>query len=267
MASNVIQRSVPYIWSSANDDIIFEFDFSPFAIDSITDNSGFAKITLLSGNFDPLPIPGEKIFIDSGIYNGTHTIRSVINDTTIVLFTEFIGTVTSNAHIVYHLRIPVFNFYKGFTDVEFAPDDLPFELVVPIVPSIIYDGNVIPYISINVKAITSRMFKPQPFTPTDTIPANIDFNIFNVIRFRWDDQETVMLNGEGYARVLYSAITNYELRLEYLQNGKYLVPTDKPIIPTSGAAFFSYLEIRISGALVLNPGYPVVHKFVDGVRV
>lgn len=267
MASNVIQRSVPYIWSSANDDIIFEFDFKPYLINGVQDDgNGDLEVTLFSA-LDVIPVVGEKIFVNAPNYSGTYTIKSILSNIVFVLDTPFTTPIDVDTYDLFHLRIPIFNFYKGFTDVEFAPDDLPFELVVPIVPSIIYDGNVIPYISINVKAITSRMFKPQPFTPTDTIPANIDFNIFNVIRFRWDDQEIVMPNGEGYARILYSAITNDELRLEYLQNGKYLVPTNKPIIPTSGAAFFSYLEIRISGALVLNPGYPVVHKFVDGVRV
>lgn len=266
MPSNITQRSVPYIWSSANDDIIFEFDFKPLAIDSITNHGGFALVNCFT-DFSVLATVGEKLFIFGSQYNGLHTITQVFDINVVKIDAPYDGSVTSLDFNCYHLRIPEFNLYKGSDIGEFAPVELPIELVTPIVPIVSYDSDGIPYISINVKALTSRMFKPESFTPTVfTGGQNIDYNIFNFIRFRWDDQETLTTNGYAFVMVLYSALTNDELRLEFLQNGRYLCPTQKPIIPTSGVAWFSYMEVLLSGLIIINPGFPVIHKFVDGVK-
>ncbi len=257
MASNIIQRTIPSFWSSAHDDIIFEFDFTPEAIDSIIDevagsvSSGNARVNLQDA-FDPVPVPGDRVYISTGAYTGIHTIVSVTGDSSIVIDTPFIGSVVSNAHNVYHLRVPEFNFYKGYDVSEFFTGSTPLTLVATLIPSVIFDSDNLPYLLIDVKGLAMRLFTIA--TKSDTVD-NIDFAIYNVIRFKWDDQVTVGTYF-NYVNVLNCAITNDELNERYLVRGYYLTPIDKPIIFSEGTTFTS----KFDGDRV-----PVLEKYINGI--
>ena len=47
MATNIAQQSVPSYWTSSNDNIVYEFSFTAYAIDSITNDGGYAKVNLM----------------------------------------------------------------------------------------------------------------------------------------------------------------------------------------------------------------------------
>ena len=48
MASNISQNDIPYLWTSANDDCIFSFDFKQLLMNGIGSDSGKAQITLFN---------------------------------------------------------------------------------------------------------------------------------------------------------------------------------------------------------------------------
>jgi hypothetical protein len=256
MASNIIQRTIPGFWSSANDDIEFVFDFTPEPIDSVVDvvsgsvSEGKIRINL-QDEFLPVPAPGDRVYIASGIYKGLYTIDSVIGNAAIIIDTPYIGAVVSNADNIYHLRVPVFNLYKGYKVGELFETDLPYSLVTSIRPSVLFDSLELPYLSINVKGIAMYLFSIVP--KTDHVD-NVDFSMFNVIRFLWDDVFTVG-SVVNYVNILNSAITNEELNERYLVYGYYLTPIDKPLIFTDGVTFATRFDRNV---------YPVFEKIING---
>lgn len=261
MASNVSQLTLPTFWSSANDDVVYTFAFNPYSIDSISDDgNGFAQITL-QNDFDITPLVGEYIFIFGSQYNGQWRVTTVIGTGSVVINTAYSGSVTSNAFNCYHLRVPTFNFYKGFKSGEVNTQfetTLPYTFVVGMRPSVIFDITGIPYLSINVKGVTKYLFEIQ----ANVIENDYDFSMFNAIRFEWDGMSTIFSDMWDLTLVLNSAISNEELNVNYLVTGKYLLPIDKPLIPTQGVAFYSCFDIYG------NPGFPfpILYKFIDGIQ-
>lgn len=257
MASNIAQNTIPPLWSSANDDVIYNFSFNPYAIDSVTDDGGNASINLQI-DFDVTPVPGEYIYILSNVYIGTFKILSVAGTSAVTIDTAYISNITSNLYNCYHLRVPVFSFYKGFKIGEEFPTDLPYTKVVDIKPSVLYDNSGLPYLEINVKGLTKRMFK----IVSNTVANSVDFSMFNAIRLVWDGISTIKTASYiDYTLVLNSAITTEELTLNYLAGGIYLNPIDAKLAASSGVTFGSIFEGFFS-----EIQYPVVHKFINGVK-
>lgn len=257
MASNIAQNTIPSLWSSANDDIIYNFSFNPYAIDSVTDDGGNASINLQL-DFDVTPVPGEYIYILSNVYIGTFKILSVTGTSVVTIDTAYISTITSNLYNCYHLRVPVFSLYKGFTNTDplIGSDllsSLPYTKVVDIKPSVLYYTSGIPYIEIDISAIAINLFDILP----NTVANSIDTSMFSPIRFLWDGEVTEKSTFIPYTLALNSALSNSDLNERFTGDGFYLTPIDKPLIDTSGVTFASYINASI---------FPVVHKFINGVK-
>lgn len=279
MPSNISQNQVPYLWSSANDDCIFSFDFKPLLMNGIGDDSGKAYIILFNV-FDVTPAIGEYVYIKSPLYNGTYKILEVTGSNIVTLDTAYLGTITDDTYYCYHLRVPVFSLYKGFDIGEGGVSfnsNLPYKKVIDIKPQILYNATTgIPYLEINVKGAIKYIFTIEALTP---VASEIYFNSFNAIRLVWDNTSTVqntdLTPQRNYFFVLNSAISNDELIENYISATidvffdplaqRYLVPTYKPIIPSSGISYFTAFGfyIEISG---FQETLPIVYKFIDGVK-
>jgi len=267
MASNVSQNIVPSLWSSANDDVLFEFSFNPYIIDSIVTDSGNVKINL-QNDFDVTPIVGEYIYINSNVYVGTYKILTVTGTSSVTIDLAYISGITSNTYYCYHLRVPVFTFYKGFLLFEGAEDfsdNLPYTKVIDIKPSILYNTTTgIPYILINLKGSVNYIFNIESNTEAD----GVNFVMFNAIRLIWDGHNTLANGIYDFNLVLNSAISNEDLNLDYVSGCIYLLPIDKPLVSTSGTNFYSIFElVPFSDVIPFPVGmYPVIHKFINGVK-
>lgn len=266
MASNVSQNIVPSLWSSANDDVLFEFSFNSYIIDSIVTDSGNVKINL-QNDFDVTPVIGEYIYINSNVYVGTYKILTVTGTSSVTIDLAYISGITSNTYYCYHLRVPVFSFYKGFLPGEGAedfPDMLPYTKVIDIKPSILYSTTTgLPYLPINLKGAVNYIFDIESNTITDSV----DFSMFNAIRLVWDGYNTIA-GLVDHNLILNSSITNDDLILNYTSGTKYLLPIDKPLIATSGTNIYSIFElVPYNIAFPIPVGmYPVIHKFINGVK-
>lgn len=252
MATNVELATMPNFWTSAADDIIYEFSFkrqSPFLFAS---NGGFLQVQLFAA-FPVTAVVGDSVFIDNPAFFGTHKIKSVDSSTVYTFETLYIAPTLVTTYL-YLLRIPEFSFYKGFKSSEgaFLYDVQPIELVSIIKPSVVYDENTLPYLAINVKGLANRLFDIQPLTGAN----QIDFSTFTGLRLEWDGQTTVAVPFTyDYNLVLNSSITNDEL-LNLITNGTYLTPIDKPFIANKGVTFVSTFN---------NSTFPVLQKYINGV--
>ena len=247
MATNIAQQSVPSYWTSSNDNIVYKFSFTAYAIDSITNDGGYAKVNLVY-DFDVTPIVGEYIYIKSSIYNGQYKILTVTGTSAVTIDTDYNGTITSNTYNCYHLRLPTFAVWRGIPGYTSTPS-----ILTTISPSITY-SNEIPYININVKGIVKRMFTINPYNTPD----GYDTDIFDAVWLEWDGLET---QGDypfdNYTLVLNCAMTNDELNEKFTTGGFYLCPTDRPIIYDSGVTFLSYIS---------SVSLPVLHKYINGIK-
>jgi hypothetical protein len=260
MASNVSQNIVPSFWSSANDDVLFEFSFNPYIIDSINNASGKVEINLQL-DFDVTPVIGEYIYINSNVYVGTYKILSVTSTSQVTIDLTYVSGITSYTYFCYHLRVPTFSFYKGFNTAiynnSFA-NNLPYTKVIDIKPSVLYNSATgIPYLSINLKGSVKYIFNILP----NTVANSVDFSMFNAIRLIWDGYNTIFSSYFDYNLVLNSSITNDELIETYVGGGVYFLPIDKPLISTQGVSFAT-----IMGDPFVTGEFPVLHKFINGVK-
>lgn len=254
MATNITQDTVPYIWTSANDDIIYTFTFKQKGTFAIADDgNGFCEIVLIS-SLDVTPVIGDYIFLDNPAYYGTFRIKEVTSSSQFVIDAAYIAP-TIVYTTVRHLRIPTFTLYKGFKPLEGLSPLLPYTSVSDIKPPVLYTELGIPYISINVKAITSSIF-----TCSFNSEANsIDTDVFTPIRIQWDTETTTYLTAvQEYTLVLNSSINNSEL-LNKIAGGFYLTPIDKPLIYSQGVTLLT--EFTISET------YPRIRKYINGTLV
>lgn len=268
MASNVSQNIIPSLWSSANDNVLFEFSFNPLLIgDTDDDGNGKAQIVLFNV-WDVTPIVGEYIYVQSSLYTGTYKITFVSGLNRVTIDTPFIGNIASDTYFCYHLRVPTFSFYKGFLPLEGAEDfsdNLPYTKVIDIKPSVKYSTTTgIPYLPINLKGSVNYIFDIESNTITDSV----DFSMFNAIRLVWDSISTEANSIFDFNLILNSSITNDDLTLNYTSGTKYLIPIDKPLIATSGTNIYSIFElVPYNIAFPIPIGmYPVIHKFINGVK-
>lgn len=254
MASNVSQRATPNLWTSAGDDVIYTFDFEKIAVLAFSNNAGFLRVQMING-FSFSPSVGDLLFIDNPSFFGTHKIKSDDGAYTYTTETAYV-TPTAGGSYVYNLRVPDFYFYKGFKQVEGANNYAarPIELVSIIKPSIIFDSNTLPYLSINVKGLVSRSFEIEENTSANST----DYSAFIAARLEWDGLSTVCVPSTyDYNLILNSAITNDEL-LDKIGGGFYLIPIDKPLIANSGVSFITWFGSK--GEI-----YPILQKYINGV--
>ncbi len=253
MATNITQDTVPYIWTSANDDIIYTFTFKQKGTFAIADDgNGFCEIVLISP-LDVTPSIGDYVFLDNPNYFDSYRIKSITSTSQFVLDTAYIAPV-----IVYttlrHLRVPVFSLYKGYKIGEGNEDDLPYTLESTIKPIVLYDDSGIPYIEVNVKGIVSNMFTYTFFsTPNAT-----DYSLFNGIRLVYDGVTTEYTPTQEFTNVLNSAITNDELKFNLITYGFFLTPIDKAIVYTQGFTFLTDLG---------DNGFPTLYLYINGVKI
>lgn len=257
MASNISQRTIPPFYASAHDDVEYTFSFTPYDIDSVSNDGGFLKITLDDG-FDVIPLIGEKITILGSVYNGTHTITSVFSTSAVTLNTPYITTVPSLAYFCYHLRIPNFSLYEGRQFGEGDDEFLPFAKVLDFKPILKFQVNGVPYLYVNLKGATKHLFNILANTEANSI----DWSMVNTIGVFWDDLYTEFNAAYRFTFILNCNISNEDL-FNKIGYGYYLTPLDKPIISRQGVSFASYIE----HTPITTQVYPVIHKFINGVKV
>lgn len=246
MPTNVSITTYPELWSSAYDDIEFIFDFKGYTITGVSEyvsgSVGQGQIRVyISGTWDINPVKNQYCYIASGNHLGLHKVIAS-NTNSVILDTPYVGTQTSGT--IKNCRIPVFTLYKGFEAGEDFPTELPYTQVTQFTPQ--FNSNI--QININLKGLLQRIFEVvEPDITTD-----FDFSVFNAYRLVWDSD-----NVTDIRYVLNSSITTAELNDGYLEAGKYLVNTDKPLLFSCGVSFmtrfvneFPKLEIYNSGQAV-----------------
>ena len=257
MASNISQLTIPYLWCSANDDIIYTFSFNPYLLVSAVSDSGNVRLTV-NTPFDIQPVVGEYIYINTNIYNGTYKVLAS-GPSFVTLDFPYSSAITTLTYYCYHLRVPVFTFYKGCTGIEPFIAELPYTIVSTMKPSIIYDSVNMPYIEINVKGLTKYLFN----VVANTVKNTVDYSVFNVIRMGWDGLLTTGGNdSESYTAVLNCALTNEELQYDKIVKGIYLLPIDYPLIATQGVTFVSIID---QSSRVRDLPVPYVQKYINGI--
>lgn len=258
MASNISQDTLPFLWASANDNVTYTFSFNPYVIDYVADDvvgsfsTGYTIVSLMY-DFDVTPIIGEYLYIASGSYAGAHRIVEVSGTSLVKIDFPYVGSVVSNTVNCYHLRIPSFSLYKGFKPLEGLSPLLPYEFISEVKPSVLYDSNSIPYLSINVKGLVSKIFDVDFFGDAN----EIDTSVFYPIRFSWDTETTTYDVSQEYTFALNCAISNDEL-LNKIAGGFYLTPIDKPLIDSQGITFATEFTVIET--------YPRLRKFINGVK-
>jgi len=117
---------------------------------------------------------------------------------------------------------------------------------------------------INLKGSVNYIFNIE----SNTVANSVDFGMFNAIRLTWDGYNTLANGIYDFNLVLNSAISNEDLNLNYVSGCIYLLPIDKPLISTSGTNFYSIFElVPLSDVIPFPVGmYPVIHKFINGVK-
>ena len=261
MASNITQNKVPYVWSSANDDVIFTFNFQGVMIASINNyvigSFPTGKITVTLDGLTPFlinPTIGDKIYLQTPLYNGIYIISDVISATAFRIITPYLGGVTSSTYSAYHLRIPTFTLFKGFIFGEAYYANLPYTKVVDVKPALLYDAGI-PYLSINVKGAVKYIFDTQ----ANTVANGVDYSLFNAIRLTWDDKTTARDAYYNWVHVLNSAITNADLIKNYISEGIYLTPLDKPYINSKGVTLLNKFDHFTM--------VPILHIYINGVKI
>ena len=239
MASNIYNSQQPSVWSSAYDDIEFQFKFKDYYVISANSTSpyGWAELTVYP-NFDITPIVNDSIYISSGIYAGYHKVISATSSkvTIDVLYNgnQSIGTIQ-------HLRVPSFNLYKGFRSFESFPNELPYTFVNSFVP--LYDGNRI--IKVNLRGLLQTIFTIEE----PPITSSFAFSIFNAFRIEYDNTLTTI------RYVLNSGVDRAELYESYM-NGNYMNEF-KPLKFGCGITFATKFE----------NGFPTMELFTGGNQV
>lgn len=248
MATNITQESCPNTWSSTADDIIYTFTFNGYAIDSVTNNGGYAKINLFY-DFDVLPIIGDQIYINGSVYSGVFKILTVTGTSSVTINTPYVSSITSNLYNCYHLRIPTFELWSGI------PTYINETKLTEINPSYVFE-DTFPKIKINLSEFCRNSFTIEFFNT----PNEIDTSIFNGFKLVYDGVTTTGAGWLDESLVVNSTLTNAELQFKYVSgdSGFFLCDTDKPIIYEKGVTFLTYISTFVSG------GFPILYKYING---
>jgi hypothetical protein len=258
MASTLEQDKLPNFWSSNSDDIVYEFAFKKFFIQAVSNDGGKVKIS------PPVPLTvtysvGDEVFIESNLYNGIFKITKDFGGGEITIDANFAGSIASLTYFYRILRVPNFDIYKGFKTGEDFDTELPYAKLVSIKPTYrVNTSTSVPYVSFNLKGILKYAFNID----NNVVANSIDFSSFNAIRIEWDGNTTNFSLTREYTLVLNCGLTNLELQEKYTGQGFYLIPTNHPVLMSNGVSFCTYFW---DGGIINN--YPVIHKFINGVKV
>lgn len=247
MATNIEQESSPNTWSSSADDVIYKFAFKTNKIDTITNDGGFAKVTVML-DFAVTPDIGDLIYIRDTAYQGVYKVLSIGGTLQVTINTPYVAGVTSNVYDCYHLRIPTFELWSGI------PSYIDEAIVATITPSYIFEASY-PKISINLNDFCRRSFAIDFFSSEN----EYDTSLFNGFKLKWDGEETTGAGWLQESLVINSTLTNEELQYKYVtgDSGFFLCDTDKPIIYTSGITFLTYIP---------TGSFPKLYKYINGVK-
>lgn len=239
MASNIYNSLTPSVWSSAYDDIQFEFSFKTYSIVSANSTSpyGWAELTVYP-NFDVTPVVNDNIYISVGIYAGYHKVISATSSS-VTIDVLYSGNQTIGN--IEHLRVPLFTLYKGFRAFESFPNELPYTSVNSFIP--LYNGDR--KIKINLRGLLQTIFSiGEP-----PITSSFAFSTFNAYRLAFDTELT------NIRYVLNAGIDSTELYESYI-NGNYMNEF-KPLKFGCGITF----------ATKFKDGFPIMELFTSGNQV
>lgn len=225
----MILNTAPSYWSSAHRPIEFVYDHEERLLVTVLNSGGFANFWLASA-FDFTPVAGEQIYIDSGIYEGIHTITSV-SGSFILTETVYTSNDLTSPNVLY-IRLPEVKLYSGYLSGEEYDTELPITLVATF-PTFNSPDNDIQF---DVSAYVQSIFRIQP--PT----IGVDTNMFNRYRLYFDG-----VYHEFYM-ALNSSITTAKLNELYVGTGAYLNAGTSPLLFGCGKTLLSY----IAGSVVVN---------------
>lgn len=231
----MILTEYPYPWNSVHRPIPFVYDHEERTLFIVTSSGGLAVFWVQSP-YNFTPVAGERIYIDSGIYEGYHTVTSVAGSL-IATSTSFIGSDFSVPTVKY-IRLPQIKVYCGYLSGEEYDDELPSELVATFTPENSPEIDVRFDVSEYLKSIFRIV------APTE----GIDFNMFNRFRLFFDG-----VYHEFYM-ALNSSIKTDELNSDYVDTGAYLNSTIPPVVFGCGKTLLSHLQGNVVVNVVSNNG-------------
>lgn len=227
----MILRTEPPYWSSAHRPVEFVYDHEERTITLVGNNGGFASF-LLNSAFTHTPVAGEKLYVESGVYEGLHTITSVSGNT-IITTTQYTTGDLSQPEVLY-IRLPEIKLYSGYLSGEEYPSDLPLTLVATFYPENSPDNDV----QFDVSEFLKSMFANRIQPPVE----GIDFNMFNRYRLHFDGVY------HDFYMALNSSIKTSELNALYVNTGAYLNSKIPPLVFACGKTILSTLQ----GSVVVN---------------
>lgn len=229
--------SQPSAWNSVHQPIPFVLDFEKKNLTQVNDVSGKAQFVVSLYDFE-LPTVGDRIYVESGIYEGFHTISltslsvGVININTT---TDYIAD-SSGMNVRAIIPIPEFSLYKGYDTGEEYDTELPYELVATFTPVVSPTADI----RFDVSGFLKSIFTIE--APT----IGIDFSLFNRFRIRFSGN-LIAPGGAFYLlptwQVLNSAIPTAELMSTYFGTGVYLSSSTTQIIFGCGKTILSLLDV------------------------
>lgn len=242
----------PQAWNSPYYPVEFTFAFYSETFDSVTDTGG--KATL---NF-PAQLPTKfivrnKVYIADGIYQGEHVIQSVVSQTEIILETDYDS---DDSQECFNLVVPYFYLFKGYTDIEEYPTQLPITLIASFTP----EWNLDYQISLDVSGYLQKIFTIQP--PSE----GIDYAMFNKFRL-WAEYSTAQQNTVSAIvpydpkRVVNASITTDDIMAYYL-TGQPLTSSQPAIVFDCEKTVVTFLQ-DVFVRNIFYQGLPVGGDFND----
>jgi hypothetical protein len=224
--------SQPLAWSSAHRPIVYEFEYINRNV-TITDNGGFCQLAFSSIG-SPAEI-GRRIFVNSGIYQGFHTVTQIIGANTFVTNRIYTANSTTTAKILFREPIEVFIGYKS---TEEYPSQLPYTSLG------LFNYAISPDFKVRID-ISGRLANTFSITPPTT---GIDFSRFNAYRLEIGGSETTRKN------VLNSSILSDVLNNEFVNTGAVLIDGGVPLIPSCGVYAISFIDNNVLQTSVITQG-------------
>lgn len=208
---------LPPLWVAAHRAVDFAYDYEERAIQLTGTVSATGYETKLAvvplSNFSDTPEAGDLIYIDSGLYEGYHTV-AVFFLGHIITTTEFtVAQTTGNVRLV---KPYTFSIYKGYSTGPMAAYH-EYELIAEFKPEPNPDGQLV----FNICGYINKIF--------DTLNSNLTATINNaIVYYNLFNQVTLVLNGDDTDTVLSthnalnSALTTFELNRDYVGTLKHL---------------------------------------------
>lgn len=219
----------PEYWSSVHRPMEFVYGHEERTLVNVLNSGGFANFWLLTA-YDNVPVAGEQIYVESGVYEGFHVVTSVSGQFVLTTTTYTTSDITNPA--VLYIRLPQIKVYSGYLPAEEYPADLPLTLVATFTP----ENSPVNDVQFDVSEYLKSIFSIEP--PV----IGIDFNMFNRYRLYFDGAY------QDFFMVLNSSILTSELNELYVDTGAYLNSKVPPIVFACGKTILSTL----TGSVVTN---------------